>query len=251
MAKARLLRLIVANLLLAGTLTVRASPPAAATDCVILLHGLARTEQSLRRLEHAVRIAGYVAVNLAYPSRNAPIEVLAEDVIGRALRQCRRADTRQTHFITHSLGGILVRYFLYRHRLDDLGRVVMLSPPNQGSEAADALRDLWLYQWLNGPAGQQLVTGPEGFPARLGPVDYPVGIMTGDRPAFFDFWLADLFPGANDGKVSVEGAKVEGMHDFLVVPYAHPFIMDADPVIAQSLYFLRYGHFKRGPEAAR
>jgi alpha-beta hydrolase superfamily lysophospholipase len=220
---------------------------AAAVDCVVLLHGLARTENSMRKLERVARDAGYVVVNQGYPSREAPIETLAEEAVGRALDRCRDADTGQVHFVTHSLGGILVRYFLSRHGLDEIGRVVMLSPPNKGSEAADALKDLELYQWFNGPAGQQLVTGPEGLPARLGPVDYPVGVITGNRQAFFDAWLADLFPGENDGKVSVERAKVAGMTDFLVVPYSHPFIMDADAVIAQALYFLRHGQFEHDP----
>jgi pimeloyl-ACP methyl ester carboxylesterase len=233
-----------ACLVLLGSLSQIAWASPAAASCVILLHGLARTEHSLRRLEDAVRAAGHVAVNLGYRSRQAPVEVLAEDVIGRSLQECRSASTEQVHFITHSLGGILVRYYLSRHELDSLGRVVMLSPPNQGSEAADELQDLFLYKWLNGPAGQQLLTGPDGLPARLGPVDFPLGIITGNRHAFFDGWLADLFAGEHDGKVSVERAKVEGMSDFLVVPAAHPFIMDDDEVIAQSLYFLRHGHFE-------
>jgi len=217
----------------------------AADECVILLHGLARTEDSLDRLEDAARVAGYVVVNLGYRSRDDRIEVLAEDVIPRALQRCHSANTRQVHFITHSLGGILVRYYLARHGLADLGRVVMLSPPNQGSEAADDLHDLALYKWLNGPAGQQLLTGPDGLPTQLGPVDFPLGIITGNRHAFFDAWLADLFPGEHDGKVSVERAKVEGMSDFLVVPVSHPFIMDDEEVITQSLHFLRNGRFRR------
>ncbi len=214
-------------------------------DCVILLHGLARTENSMRKLQRAAADAGYVVANLGYPSRDASVEALAEDIIPRSLRQCAVADTQRIHFITHSLGGILVRYYLKHHRPDNLGRVVMLSPPNQGSEAADKLKEMKFYELFNGPAGQQLVTGPGGLPEKLGPVDYPVGIITGNRHAFFDTWLADMFPGENDGKVSVERAKVEGMSDFLVVPYAHPFIMDANEVIAQSLYFLRNGSFHR------
>ena len=242
---------LAACLVLLGSLSQLAGASPAAASCVILLHGLARTEHSLHKLEEAVREAGHVAVNLGYRSRHAPAEALAEDVIGRSLQECRSANTEQVHFITHSLGGILVRYYLAHYPLDRLGRVVMLSPPNQGSEAADELQDLPLYQWFNGPAGQQLVTGPDGLPARLGPVDFPLGIITGNRHAFFDGWLADLFPGAHDGKVSVERAKVEGMSDFLVVPAAHPFIMDDDEVIAQSLYFLRHGHFERSGSRAR
>jgi hypothetical protein len=121
----------------------------------------------------------------------------------------------------------------------------MLSPPNRGSEVTDNLRDNPLYRWLNGPAGQQLGTGPGDLPGRLGPVDYPVGVITGNRHSFFDAWLATLIPGEDDGKVAVERAKVAGMTDFLVVPYTHPFIMEKKEVIAQTLYFLRHGRFYR------
>jgi hypothetical protein len=143
------------------------------------------------------------------------------------------------------MGGILVRYFLTRNPIPGLRHVVMISPPNQGSEAADSLRNWGVYQWLNGPAGQQLVTGPEGLPGRLGPVDYPVGIITGNRSSFFDFWLSDIIPGEDDGKVSVARARVEGMADFLVLPYSHPFIASEEVVIIQTLYFLRHGKFWR------
>jgi hypothetical protein len=216
-----------------------------AADCVILLHGLARTEDSMADLETAASAAGYFVVNHGYPSREAPIEHLARAAIEPAVAECRAAVDGQLHFITHSLGGILVRQFLEHDEVPGLGRVVMLSPPNQGSEAADALVDLKLYQWINGPAGQQLTTGPGGLPAQLGPVAFPLGVITGNRYAFFDSWLAGFFPGPNDGKVSVARARVDGMGDFLVLPYTHPFIMEEPEVIRQSLYFLEHGRFRR------
>jgi hypothetical protein len=126
----------------------------------------------------------------------------------------------------------------------------MLSPPNRGSEAADHLRDSVLYAWLNGPAGQQLRTGPEGLPEQLGPVTFPLGIITGNRHSFFDAWLSEVIPGADDGKVSVERARVEGMDDFLVLPYSHPFIMNADEVIVQTVHFLELGRFRARPSSS-
>ena len=149
------------------------------------------------------------------------------------------------HFVTHSMGGILLRYYLSRHSIPELGRVVMLSPPNQGSAAADALLENPVYVWFNGPAGLQLGTGPDGIAASLGPVGFPLGIITGNRAAFFDSWLSDMIPGEDDGKVSVARAKVEGMTDFLVLPYSHSFIMEEEEVIAQTLHFLRHGMFQR------
>jgi pimeloyl-ACP methyl ester carboxylesterase len=246
--------LLILGCLLLGPAGVAAAPdtePATIRpECVILLHGLGRTSRSLNKMADALEAAGFKPVNLDYPSRKKTIQELALDTMERGLDRCTRMQARTVHFVTHSMGGVLVRYYLTRHRPENLGRVVMLSPPNRGSEAADHLQDSALYRWFNGPAGQQLVTGPEGLPEQLGPIDFPLGIITGNQHSFFDAWLADVIPGTDDGKVSVERAKVEGMADFLVLPYSHPFIMNAEEVIKQTLQFLRGGRFGTRPPSA-
>jgi len=78
----------------------------------------------------------------------------------------------------------------------------------------------------------------DSTPNQLGPVDYPVGIITGDRHAFFDAWLLTMFQGANDGKVSVERAKLAGMTDFIVVHENHSFITKSEQVQFQTIEFL-------------
>jgi len=217
----------------------------ASQECVVLLHGLGRTHRSMNAMATALEAAGFRTVNMDYPSRRAPIEELAMRVVPDALDQCRDAGSVSIHFVTHSMGGLLVRYYLAHQTLDKLGRVVMLSPPNQGSEVCEALRDNFFYRWYDGPAGQQLGTGPEALPARLGPVTYPVGVITGNVHHFFDGWLSAIIPGEDDGKVAVERAKVAGMTDFLVLPYSHTFIMGREETISQTIYFLRHGRFQR------
>ena len=216
-----------------------------ATECVVLLHGLARTDSSMNSMEKALILAGYKIVNLDYPSRKKTIEQIAADEFVQGVQLCEQAGAKQIHFVTHSLGGIVVRQAMARQRPENIGRVVMLSPPNQGSFVTDRLREWWLYRWLNGPAGQELGTEDDSLPNRLGPVDYPVGVITGDRHAFFDAWFASFIPEKNDGKVSVKEAGVEGMADFLVVPETHPFIMNADRVIKETVHFLQQGKFSR------
>ena len=216
-----------------------------ATECVVLLHGLARTYNSMNTMEEALIRAGYQTVNLDYPSRKKPIEIIAEEEFAQGIQLCEQAGAQKIHFVTHSLGGIVVRHALASQRPDNLGRVVMLSPPNKGSFVTDKLKNRWLYKWLNGPAGQDLGTENDSLPNRLGPVDYEVGIITGNRHWFFDAWFASYSPVEHDGKVSVEAARVEGMTDFLVVPETHPFIMNADRVIEETIHFLRQGTFSR------
>lgn len=210
-----------------------------AQDCVILLHGLARTAGSMDKMAAAFAAQGYLVANIDYPSRNHPVEELAEMAVRQGIEQCPSAGT--LHFVTHSLGGILVRYYLASHDIPRLGRVVMLAPPNQGSEVVDRLRDTPGYSVLNGPAGQQLGTDKDGIPAKLGTVDFEVGIIAGTESV--NPILSQFLPNPDDGKVSVERTKVEGMKDFIAVPNSHTFIMQASEVIDQAISFIKGGKF--------
>lgn len=213
-------------------------------ECVVLLHGLGRTHRSMLKIEEKLSGAGYITVNLDYPSRSKTIESVAAENVPLALAQCLSNHSETIHFVSHSMGGIIVRKAMKDNKPNTLGRVVMLGPPNQGSLAVDSLKDRWYYKWINGPAGQQLSTSQDSMPNQLGAVDYPVGIIAGDKPAFFDFWLLPFFRGKSDGKVSVGRTKVEGMNDFLVVHESHSFIMDSEYVQAETINFLKNGMFK-------
>ena len=230
--------------------TVTASVPAfSASDTVILLHGLCRTSRSMERMECALIAEGYGVKNVGYPSRTAPIEKLADDAIGEAVADCERNGAARIDFVTHSLGGILVRSYLARHPLPSLGRVVMLAPPNKGSELVDRLGRLFLFRWINGPAGNELGTTANSVPNRLGPVNYPAGIIAGDRSIN---WINSLLiPGRDDGKVSIERTQLTGMKDFIVIHSAHPFIMKNREAIRQTIQFLRTGNFEHAAGRAR
>jgi hypothetical protein len=213
---------------------------APAAECVVLLHGLARSSRSMRKLEKALVEQEYEVINLDYPSTKFPIEHLAEHSLHKTLQTHCIGQT--VHFVTHSMGGILLRYYLTRYPMPQLGRVVMLSPPNQGSEVVDRLGGLFLFNWLNGPAGQQLGTSPDDLPKRLGPVNFELGVITGNRT--INPILSMLISGDDDGKVSIENARIEGMCAFKVVPRSHPLIMRDKKVIADILLFLRIGSFQ-------
>lgn len=231
------------QLLLTAALLALAASAAAAREHVILLHGLCRTSSSMERMQVALTAAGYVVHNLDYPSRTAPIEQLADDTIAPALVACRVQGAEKIHFVTHSLGGLLVRSYFSRQVPDaTLGRVVMLGPPNQGSEVADHLADWSLYRWLNGPAGQQLGTAAEATPQQLGPPAVAIGIIAGNRSIN---WINSLMiPGPDDGKVSVDKTKLSDQAAHLVLPVPHPYLMKNRAAIAQTLVFLRDGRFE-------
>ena len=210
--------------------------------CVILLHGLARSSSSMKKMEEALWESGYYVRNIEYPSTEKPVDELAAEVIPAAVESCNALGERPMHFVTHSMGGILIRYYLETNEIDNLGRIVMLSPPNQGSEVVDELSNMPGFGAINGPAGMQLGTKEDDVPSQLGPATFDVGIITGNRS--INFFLSAMIPGEDDGKVSIERAKLEGMSDFLVVPHSHPYIMKSKLVIGQVLYFLEHGRFE-------
>jgi len=210
-------------------------------EYVILLHGLCRSGRSMIPMGQALTAAGYKVLNMEYPSRSATIEKLSDDAIGSAVADCQRQGAVRIHFVTHSLGGILVRSYLSRHTIPNLGRVVMLGPPNQGSEVVDKLGGWWIFKKLNGPAGNELGTDKNSTPNKLGPANFCAGVIAGNLSInWINSWL---IPGQDDGKVSIERTKLAGMADHIVIASAHPFIMRNRTAIRQTVYFLRNGQF--------
>ena len=212
-----------------------------ASEHVILLHGLCRTKHSMSAMEAGLTARGYRVLNVDYASRTSSISELADTVIPEAVAECRAQGATIIHFVTHSLGGILIRSYVARHSLPELGRVVMLAPPNQGSEVVDILGRLWIFGVINGPAGRELGTGMNSTPNKLGPAEFPLGIIAGNRSINPINSLS--IHGPDDGKVSVEKTKMAGMTDHIILPTAHPFLMRNRQAIKQTVHFLRTGAF--------
>ncbi len=221
-----------------------------AARAVVLLHGLGRSPKSMRPVARALTARGYLVFNIAYRSRSAKIRTLAEAV---ARDVAAIPSSGPLHFVTHSLGGVLLRVAVAAGLipLARVGRVVMLGPPNGGSQVADVfgrrgmLRSL--YKAVTGPAGLELGVESAGVIATLPTLPFETGIIAGSRSV--NPILSLVLPGPNDGKVSVAQAAAPGMRGFIVVPHSHPFLMRADIVLAETLAFLETGAFVSSSDA--
>ena len=214
--------------------------PVFAQDCVILLHGLARSASSLDKIEQALK-PRYKTVNVDYPPTQHNIQSLAQQYIPPAVKQCRGSE--KIHFVTHSMGGLLLRQHLSNNKIRPLGRAVMLGPPNKGSHVVDKLKSLTAYEAINGPAGMEMGTQDGDAPQQLPIANFELGIIAGTRSV--NPILSILLPNPDDGKVSLEHTKLEGMQDHISLPVTHTFMMNNEAVIEQVLWFLRKGEFKR------
>ena len=209
---------------------------------VVLMHGLGRSEAAMLLMENHLLGAGYDVFNIGYPSNAADPQTL-QALITDAVDECCANNGRPLHFVGHSLGGLLIRAYLADRAPNNLGKVVLLGPPNKGSQLAD--REDGLTEILvdfAGPTAQMLGTGPGDFPATLEPPFFPLGIIAGNvsNPAS-NQWLEE----PNDGMVTVESAKLDGMTDFIELKLTHWGLRNSDEVFQQVTYFLQNNRFDR------
>ena len=231
--------ILTCNLLFFSS-TVKASELKNDGDYVIILHGITRSNKHMQKLATYLQKDGFDVINLSYPSTTHKIEDLTE-IINKEISQ-RTPEKKRIHFIGYSMGGLMVRALIHKYNYKNLGKVVQLAPPNQGSELADFVKNFWPYKKIFGPAGQQLITDQSAVKHIFGEVNYELGIIAGN--ATIDPISSAIIPGENDGKVAVERTKLEGMKDHIVVSASHTFFPFNKEVQKQTLYFLKNGNFK-------
>ena len=219
----------------------RITPHGSRPEAIVLLHGLARSDKAMKKMAKELRSEGYRVINHDYPSTTATIEELTPKIFKALHPQIKDAET--VHFVTHSMGGIILRHHLEDHEIPNLGRTVMLAPPSRGSEVPDKLGGIFLFKWINGPAGNQLGTGPNSHPLRLKAPGFELGIVAGDRS--INPILSMLIPGPDDGKVSLARVKPSRYTDYIQLHATHACMARNKKVIAQTKHFLQHGKFKK------
>jgi len=210
-------------------------------ECVVLMHGLNRTGNSMALMEKHLNKKGYSTVNTTYDSNDKTIREIADSDVKDSVTKCMTEKPSKVHFVTHSMGGIVVRKYLQENSVPKGSRIVMLGPPNKGSELSDYFMDLAMFKWINGDAGLSLTTDKDSIPNTLKPVPVEVGVIAGTIS--FNPFFSYILPDADDGKVTVERTRLPEMTDFKVVNTSHTFMMMNPVVMNEVLSFLETGKF--------
>lgn len=215
-----------------------------AKEQVILVHGYGRSARAMNSMKRRFMAEGYLVHTMNYSSLTQSIEGI-EDEVNQGIDQVLQAYPYRTHFVGHSLGGLLVRAYLGKRKPDRLGRVVLLGSPNQGTPAVDHLARKWWFG-LIGSAAQSLSSSGSVFLSSLPQPTYPLGVIAGLSQR--SFIRGAVFTGKHDGLVPLESTKVKGMQDFCVVRVNHTALRYHQPVFNHTVHFLKHGSFEC-PEA--
>ncbi|PCJ54906.1 MAG: hypothetical protein COA70_04240 [Planctomycetota bacterium] len=213
------------------------APPIEDQTLVILLHGIADSRLSFWRLEDKLKQDGWQVAALSYPSTHQSLQQHA-DHLAEVVEHLR--GYRSVHFVTHSLGGIVVRRFLadggvWQQRIS-IKRIVMIGPPNQGAVFAEKVEAFPPYTWIFGDAGKSLT--PSAMKSLPAP-EMPFLVIAGSR-GNKDGWNPVL-QGDDDFVVRVEETHLQGETGHLLVKGLHGLMMNNNGVIAATLMFLRNG----------
>jgi pimeloyl-ACP methyl ester carboxylesterase len=210
----------------------------------LLLHGFFSLPLMMTRIGKDLRQCGYHISSPYYPSWRWPLIRIIDDLAVHIACTPQLRTARRLDIIAHSMGGLVARALIARHRPLNLGRVICLGTPHGGSEIADRFVALAPFKRLVlGAAGPVLVThGHHDRDEMLGTVDYPLANIAGTSAHWegpTSKWLAS----PNDGKVSLASTHCTGESAHLALPVPHRLLPFDGGVRRQILAFLKDGTF--------
>jgi len=216
---------------------------------VIVLHGLGEGRDSMKPLvAHLRTTMNATVLTFGYASTKAAIadhgRALAAVVTGLPTAE-------SISFVGHSLGNLVVRSWMAQAREAELARVnrmVMLGPPNQGSDLAKMAAKVWVLAALSDGAARDLVVDWHKVAPTLPAPQCPFGIVAGGKGDGAGYSM--LLDGDDDAVVRVDETRLDGADDFLLVPVHHAAMMK-HPAVQQAVSsFLTTGRFPAAPPQA-
>ncbi len=208
-------------------------------DYVVLLHGSEPSTKSMATLQRAFENEGYQVINVDYASR-APSILEMADSAHQAIHRALTDKSRKVHFVGYSIGGLVARAYVHEYPPANMGRLVMLGTPNQGSEIADLMQGTAIFDHLVGQAGNELKTA-YNREALLGVPKYEAASIAGTIS--WDPVSSSVIEGADDGRVSVQSTTFNGMRDHLTVEETHGGLPQNHQVIMATKSFIKGGSF--------
>ncbi len=188
------------------------------------------------RLSERLRSDGYRTLNFGYPSRHFSIGHLAS--LLREFIRTEIPEAKTVHFVTHSLGGIVVQRYLATFPGEIVGgRVIMLGPPNGGSASARIVKKIPLIRALFGPVLNEVA---ELIPGAV-PAGFQIGIIAGGTGRTRGF--SPFISGDNDGIVTVEETRLPEAEFYLFKGGIHAILMTYPEVRHLVRRFLEDGSF--------
>jgi pimeloyl-ACP methyl ester carboxylesterase len=218
-------------------------------EVVLVLHGLGRTRDSMAGMcRYLEREGRYTVLNMSYATTRGRIEDHAA-ALARVVRNLDPGVT-EVNFVAHSLGNIVVRRFLYDYERQSepnpirprVKRIVMLGPPNRGSQLAQRFPHSMLVRLVAGSSTVELAKNWTSLQQRLATPRCQFGIIAGGQGD--DDGRNGLLEGDDDLIVTVEETKLAGARDFAVLPVYHGVIMLDRRVREYTLRFLQHGYFR-------
>ena len=188
-------------------------------------------------LSHRFKGAGYRTLNFPYSQANLSLDELSGKLVAFIKEKVK---TPRYHLVAHSLGNVIIRDAFRKELPPGLGRIVMLAPPNHPAHLAKRFKKNLIYRLFTGDSGQKL--SEEEFYAALPVPAVDFGVIAGGKGQKL------TFSEPNDGLVAVEGTKLEGMKDFIVLQHAHTFIMNSRDTFEHCKSFIETGSFQAKAE---
>lgn len=223
--------------------------PALRGPTVIVLHGLGEGRASMQPLAAHLRDTLDAAVLLVgYASTSADLESHGR-MLGRVIAAL--PDAPRLSFVGHSLGNLVVRRWMTLADRADLARVdrmVMLGPPNRGSDLARSVAGVSALAALAEGAARDLVIDWPRVEPHLAVPPCEFGIVAGGRGD--DSGFSPFLAGDDDAVVRVEETRLDGADDFLLLPVHHAAMLRDPAVQRATTSFLRAGRFATDTDEA-